>query len=94
LGAILPIDLEGRYYFDQIPVVAPPTTSGTEEAARAVAEALRSHKACVVRGHGAFTKGTQEAPEKALLQAYSLMTSLEEACEVKFLERLWRGDSG
>lgn len=94
LEAIVPIDLEGRYYFDQIPVVAPLTTSGTEEAAQAVAEALRSHRACVVRGHGAFIKGTEEIPEKALLQAYSLMTSLEEACEVLFLERLWRGNIG
>lgn len=89
LGAIVPIDLEGRYYFDQIPVVAPRTASGTEEAAEAVAEALQDHRACVVRGHGAFVKGTEEVLEKSLLQAYSLMTSLEEACEVLFLERLW-----
>lgn len=89
LDSIVPIDLEGLYYFDQIPVVAPRTASGTEEAAEAVAEALQDHRACVVRGHGAFVKGTEEVLEKSLLQAYSLMTSLEEACEVLFLERLW-----
>ncbi|MBO1435821.1 class II aldolase/adducin family protein [Meiothermus sp. CFH 77666] len=94
LDFIVPIDLEGHYYFDQIPVVAPQTTSGTEEAAQAVAQALQSHRACVVRGHGAFIKSTEEIPEKALLQAYSLMTSLEEACEVLFLERLWRVNVG
>ncbi|MCX8087643.1 MAG: class II aldolase/adducin family protein [Meiothermus ruber] len=91
LDAIEPIDLEGRYYFERIPVVAPKTLSGTQEAAEAVAEALQQHPACVVRGHGAFVKSSLEAPEQALLQAYSLMTSLEEACEVLFLERLWRG---
>ncbi|RDI96462.1 fuculose phosphate aldolase [Meiothermus sp. QL-1] len=91
LDTIVPIDLEGQYYFPQIPVVAPKVASASEEAALAVAEALQTHPACVVRGHGAFTRSTLEEPEKALLQAYSLMTSLEEACQVLFLERLWRG---
>ncbi len=90
LERIVPIDLEGLYYFDHIPVVAPQTTSGTEEAAAAVALALEQHRACVVRGHGAFVKGTQADVEQSLLQAYSLMTSLEEACEVLFLEQVWR----
>jgi len=94
LDSIVPIDLEGLYYFDQIPVLAPRTASGTVEAAHAVAEALRHHTACVIRGHGAFIKGTEGVLEQALLQAYSLMTSLEEACEVLFLERLWRGGAG
>ncbi|MCS7058544.1 MAG: class II aldolase/adducin family protein [Meiothermus sp.] len=90
LEAVRPIDLEGQYYFDRVPVVTPQTTSATEEVAKAVAEALRGHRACVVRGHGAFVKGTLPDPKEALLQAYSLMTSLEEACQVLFLERLWR----
>ena len=94
LQVIEPIDLEGRYYFEHIPVVAPATLSGTQEAAEAVAQALQENPACVVRGHGAFVKSSLEVPEQALLQAYSLMTSLEEACEVLFLERLWRGFSG
>jgi L-fuculose-phosphate aldolase len=89
LDKIVPIDLEGLYYFPYIPVVAPKTASATEEAAEAVANALKDHHACVVRGHGAFIKGTEKAPEVALLKAYSLMTSLEEACEVLWLERLW-----
>ncbi|WP_299429295.1 class II aldolase/adducin family protein [uncultured Meiothermus sp.] len=91
LDSIVPIDLEGLYYFDQIPVLTPRTASGTQEAADAVAEALQNRWACVVRGHGAFVKGTEQVSEKSLLQAYSLMTSLEEACEVLFLERLWGG---
>ena len=89
LEQIVPIDLEGLYYFPYIPVVWPKTASGTEEAANAVAGALKNHPACVVRGHGAFVKGTEKTPEASLLKAYSLMTSLEEACEVLWLERLW-----
>ncbi|GIW35525.1 class II aldolase/adducin family protein [Meiothermus sp.] len=92
LESIQPIDLEGLYYFGQIPVAAPKTASGTQEAAEAVALALKEHPACVIRGHGAFVKSSLENPDKALLQAYSLMTSLEEACEVLFLEHLWRGN--
>ncbi|GEM86358.1 class II aldolase/adducin family protein [Meiothermus granaticius] len=87
--SIRPIDLEGQYYFDEIPVLAPPTRSSTPEAAEAVALALKAHKACILRGHGAFTKGQGETPEAALLKAYSLMTSLEEACEILFYERIW-----
>lgn len=89
LERIVPIDLEGRSYLPEVPVVAPPTASGTEEAAQAVAEALKTHPACVVRGHGAFVKAAEETPEKSLLKAYSLMTSLEEACEILYYERLW-----
>jgi L-fuculose-phosphate aldolase len=87
--SIQPIDLEGQYYFGEIPVLSPPTRSSTPEAAEAVAGALKDHKACILRGHGAFAKGQGETPEAALLGAYSLMTSLEEACEILFYERMW-----
>lgn len=91
LDTIVPIDLEGLYYFPQIPVVAPKTVSGTAEAAQAVSQALKSHSAVVVRGHGAFVRASEESQEKSLLKAYSLMTSLEEACEVIYLERGFHG---
>lgn len=87
--SIRPIDLEGQYYFGEIPVLSPPTRSSTPEAAAAVAEGLKDHKACILRGHGAFAKGLGETPDGALLNAYSLMTSLEEACEILFYERMW-----
>jgi L-fuculose-phosphate aldolase len=86
---IVPIDLEGSYYFPSIPVVSPSTTSGTEEVAQAVAGALVQHKACIVRGHGAFARSELETPDRALLEAFALITSLEEACEVLYHQRLW-----
>jgi len=91
LERFVPIDLEGQYYFPFVPIITPKTLSATEEAASAVAEALKTSIACIVRGHGAFIKATDPTPEKALLKAFSLMTCLEEACEVYFLEGLWRG---
>lgn len=90
LDRFVPIDLEGTYYFlPEVPIIAPQTVSATEEAAQAVAEALKTHHTCIVRGHGAFIKDTHPVPEKALLKAYSLMTCLEEACQVYYLERMY-----
>jgi len=89
LDQIVPIDLEGSYYFPTLPVVAPSTTSGTQEAAQAVAGALIDHRACIVRGHGAFARSEQANPERALLEAFALLTSLEEACEVLYHQQVW-----
>ncbi|MFX7287593.1 fuculose phosphate aldolase, partial [Acinetobacter baumannii] len=40
-------------------------------------------------GHGAFAIGLKEKPEEALLEAYSLLTALEESAEILFYYRLW-----
>ena len=89
LRSLAPLDLEGQFYLKEVPVLSPKTVSATEEAARAVAEALEAHRACLLRGHGAFTWSGKEKPEEALLEAYSLMTTLEESAEILFYHRLW-----
>jgi L-fuculose-phosphate aldolase len=89
LERLVPLDLEGQLYLKEVPVLSPKTVSATEEAARAVAEALEAHRACLLRGHGAFTWSGKEKPEEALLQAHSLMTTLEESAEILFYHRLW-----
>lgn len=90
LDQIVPLDLEGQYYLKVVPVLAPKTVSASEEAALSVAEALAHHPVCLLKGHGAFALGVKEKPEEALLQAYSLMTTLEESAEILFYHRLWR----
>lgn len=65
LSRLRPLDLEGQHYLKEVPVLAPKTVSATEEAALSVAEALREHRACLLRGHGAFAVGLKEAPEEA-----------------------------
>jgi L-fuculose-phosphate aldolase len=40
LKSLVPLDLEGQFYLKEVPVLSPKTVSATEEAARAVAEAL------------------------------------------------------
>ncbi len=89
LDLLVPLDLEGQYYLKEVPVLAPKTASATLEAAMAVAEALKEHRACLLRGHGAFAIGLKEKPEEALLEAYSLLTTLEESAEILFYHRLW-----
>ena len=89
LDSLVPLDLEGQYYLKEVPVLAPKTVSATLEAALAVAEALKDRRACLLRGHGAFAIGLKEKPEEALLEAYSLLTTLEESAEILFYHRLW-----
>jgi L-fuculose-phosphate aldolase len=88
LETIEPIDLEGQYYLPTIPVLNPASRSASPEAAEAVAQALKTHHACILRGHGAFVKAREATPEQSLLKAYSLMTSLEEACEILYHHQL------
>jgi L-fuculose-phosphate aldolase len=90
LERLVPLDLEGRFYLKEVPVLSPKTVSATEEAALALAEALKAHRVCLLKGHGAFAWGGKEKPEEALLEAYSLMTTLEESAEILLYERLWR----
>lgn len=52
LSRLRPLDLEGQHYLKEVPVLAPKTVSATEEAALSVAEALREHRACLLRGTG------------------------------------------
>uniref|UniRef100_A0A7C2G4C1 Fuculose phosphate aldolase n=1 Tax=Thermus islandicus TaxID=540988 RepID=A0A7C2G4C1_9DEIN len=91
LERLLPLDLEGQLYLKEVPVLSPRTLSATEEAALSVAEALRRHRACLLRGHGAFAAGFKEKPEEALLEAFSLLTTLEESAQILLYHRLWRG---
>lgn len=90
LERLVPLDLEGQYYLKEVPVLSSKTVSATPEAALVVAEALASHRACLLRGHGAFAVGHKERPEEALLEAYSLLTTLEESAEILLYHRLWR----
>lgn len=91
LERLLPLDLEGQLYLKEVPVLSPKTRSATEEAALIVAEALKHHRACLIRGHGAFATGLKEKPEEALLEAFSLLTTLEESAQILLYHRLWRG---
>ena len=73
---IVPIDNEGSYLLKKIPVVEVEFASGTPQMANTVAEALKSYKIIVLRGHGSFAIG------QTLEEAFQWTDALEEACEI------------
>jgi L-fuculose-phosphate aldolase len=73
---IVPIDNEGSYLLKKIPVVEVEFASGTPQMASAVAEALKSYKIIMLRGHGSFAIG------QTLEEAFQWTDALEEVCEI------------
>jgi L-fuculose-phosphate aldolase len=49
-----PVDFEGQYYFERVPVLSIPYDRYVAEAPGAVAGALANHRVTVVRGHGVY----------------------------------------
>jgi L-fuculose-phosphate aldolase len=75
---IVPEDSESVYFLHEIPVVSGGV--GSEELARNAAVALRDHKGIVVRGHGTFARGA------TVDEAFVMLSSIEHACTVKYLQ--------
>jgi L-fuculose-phosphate aldolase len=73
---IVPVDNEGSYLLKKVPVVEVEFASGTPQMANAVAEALKSYKVIMLRGHGSFAIG------QTLEEAFQWTDALEEACEI------------
>ncbi len=73
---IVPIDNEGSYLLKKIPVIWEEFASGTPEMARKVAEALRSYKIIMLRGHGSFATG------QTLDEAFFWSSTLEEVSQI------------
>lgn len=80
---IVPMDLEGRFYFKRVPVAAVEGNSGPEGATQTVSLLLRDDPIVVVRGHGAFATG------KDLERCLHLSHSLEWSCDILLRCRQW-----
>lgn len=85
LERIVPLDLEGRFYLGEVPVLTPASVSASPEAAAAIEAAIPEHPVVLLRGHGAFAQG------RDLYEAYARMSALEESAEVLLKKRLWEG---
>lgn len=66
-----PVDFEGRYYFNTVPVLPVDYDDYLEKAPEAVAQALSEHPIAMVRGHGVYAWG------ETLDRAYKWTCSLE-----------------
>ncbi len=75
---IIPIDNEGSYLLKKIPVVEVEFASGSPQMANTIADALKSYKIVMMRGHGSFSTG------QTLDEAFQWTDALEEACEIIF----------
>ena len=73
---IIPIDNEGSYLLKKVPVVETEFASGTKQMADTLANALRSYKIVMMRGHGSFATG------QTLDEAFQWTDALEEVCEI------------
>jgi len=73
---IIPVDLEGQYYFKRVPVAPVEEDSGPERLMQAVSLLLRDGPIAVVRGHGAFAAGDD------LESCLKVSHSLEWSCDI------------
>ncbi|TNF47770.1 fuculose phosphate aldolase, partial [bacterium] len=73
---IVPIDLEGCYYFQRVPVTAVDTDPASEELRQAITLQLRERPLAVVKGHGAF------AAAQNLEKCLQISHSLEWSCDI------------
>jgi len=76
-----PVDFEGRYYFDRVPVISIDYERYVEEAPAQVAQALASASIAMVRGHGVYACG------ETLDRAYKWTCSLELSAKTYVIAR-------
>ena len=74
-----PIDFEGALYFKTVPVISIAYNEYVKKAPQAVSHALKTQKACVVKGHGIYVAG------KDLNTAYKWTCSLEHSAKIAYL---------
>jgi L-fuculose-phosphate aldolase len=79
---IVPIDNEGSYLLKKVPVVAVEMASGSRQMAETIAEALRTYKVVLLRGHGSFATG------QTLDEAFQWTSALEECCQIILAAKL------
>lgn len=79
---IVPLDFEGSYLFQRVPVVSAAGSVGSEEVAEAVSAALAQERLCMLRGHGLFAIG------HTLEEAYQWSSSFEASARVLYLASL------
>ncbi|MDD4767973.1 MAG: aldolase [Desulfotomaculaceae bacterium] len=78
---IIPLDAEGAYLLDKIPVLDAKCAIGSPEVEEKIPALLRNHKIALVRGHGSFASG------QTLEEAYHWTSCLENVCRIIYITR-------
>jgi L-fuculose-phosphate aldolase len=81
---VVPLDSEGLVFLGTMPIVE--GQIGTNELAMAASSALKTHKACIARGHGVFAAGN------SLCDAYTAACMAEHSAQVRYLVRAYPGE--
>ena len=77
-----PIDFEGQYYFNTIPVLNIEFDDYLEQSPQQVARSLSQNKICVVRSHGVY------AQAQTVNLAYKWTSTFEHVAKIAYLTRL------
>ncbi len=77
-----PVDFEGAYYFNSVPVINLSYEEYVEKSAAAVAKNLATHPITIYRGHGVYARG------ETLDQAYNWTCSLEHSAYIAWLAKI------
>jgi len=76
-----PVDFEGQYYFERIPVINIDYDKYLDEAADAVSEVLIDYPVAVVRGHGVYARA------ESINLAYKWSCSFELSAKTYYLAK-------
>jgi L-fuculose-phosphate aldolase len=82
LSEYTPVDFEGQYYFQHVPVLRIDYDAYVTEAPTRVADALKKNKVVVVGGHGVY------AAAESLNLAYKWTCSLELSAKTDLIRRM------
>lgn len=80
--SVTPLDLEGESTLGYVPIIGAGLPPQSKEMVQEVAEAARTYKAIIGKGHGSFAVG------QLLEEAYQWTSALEESCQVLWLLKL------
>ncbi len=81
---ITPIDMEGSYYIDMIPVLECKVAIASCEVAQRLPALIQKHKVAMVKGHGVFAGG------KTLEEATMLASVAESVSKIIYLDKIFR----
>lgn len=73
---IIPVDVEGRYYFKRVPVLEVKQAIGSEELESELPGLLKDFPIVMIKGHGAFAVGG------SLEEGLQISHSLEWSCDI------------
>jgi len=84
-GTIVPVDMEGKYYVPEIPILEEcDNTVSSDSVAEHLPPMFEKYKVVIVKGHGSFAAG------KNLEEAYLYTSVCESASKIAILDKLAR----